>query len=642
MKLLWRLIRTQLRPHLRGMIAMIAIAVVVAATPYAFTMLGRWVVDDVLQVTAPPKTAEASEGSDTAAADPSRPRTEWLERPPEQKLRLLGVFFAVCIGVHLLATGLSVASERINARVVHHVIYRMRSTVHEKLVSMATAAFSREQVGQLMTRVLDDVAGIPGNLTHFVINTCTQAGMLILAIVLLVHLNPSMTLLVLAVLPFYGITCFVFLPRIRKNTERLRVHTAQFNGFTIERLANVATIKNYAQEDRETEAFGGVLNENIALARRQYNLNLLFGTLTAIVTGCGTLGVLALGFLNIKQGTMLLGEALAFYGVTAQLFVPISVLVGMGAVAQTLQVLGSRVYAIVDTPQGVRDSSRPINLPRIHGAVAFESVSLRYEEGGPFAVHDVNLKIPAGATVCIVGPTGCGKSTLLTLLSRLYDPTDGVVRLDGVDIRRIPLATLRHRTAHVRRDCQVFTGMFHANISYGVPDAPLDRVEQAAKVVGLHEFIQSQPRLYRAKLGRGGLTLEAEQLTRLAFARAVLVSPAVLAVDDAYAAIEEDLERPLRAAVRQALPGCTIIMATSRLSVCEDADMVVVMRNGEVVEQGTHSELMAVPGVYRRMYVRQMGMGAPAGSCDSAGAEGSVPDARSDGSAGRGPAGEGA
>jgi ABC-type multidrug transport system fused ATPase/permease subunit len=344
------------------------------------------------------------------------------------------------------------------------------------------------------------------------------------------------------------------------------------------------------------------------LNRSQQNLSLGFGTLTTIITAIGTLAVLFFGFLNIKAGRMQLGQVMAFYQVTAQLFVPISALVGLTTVAQTLRVLAFRVYSVLDAPVMLEETEGLAELPEIRGDVEFRNVSLRYEEGGPFAVEGIDLSIPAGKSVCIVGPTGCGKSTLLTLLSRLYDPSEGAIFLDGADIRKIPINQLRRAVGYVIREGQIFSGTIADNISYGDPDASPEEIQQAARIVDLHDFVASQSKGYGAQLGRGGITLNAEQLVKLSIARALVLKPSVLTVDDTYSAIDEEMEEGIRKAVRSTLVDKTILIATSRLSICEDADMVVVMRDGKIEQVGTHQELLAEPDLYRRMYMRQMGM----------------------------------
>ncbi len=622
MDLVWRMIRTELKQHARGLFIRFLIAASVAAAPYGFSMLGRWLVNEVLQVGGPPAreaVEEVADGEEPPEAAPDNGlevagvNVQWTEKPPEEKLRLLGIFFAVSLGVHILLTALSAASEILNTRMVHNMTFDLRGRLYNKMQSMDVAVFSREQVGQLMTRVLDDASGIPANLTNLVINFFTQLLMLVLGLVLLLRLNPTTSLIALAALPFYAITCLLFLPRIKRNTEELRDKVAEMNGHLVERLSNVTTIKNYAQESRETEVFDQKLDRNLGLSRRQHQLSMLFTTLTTLITAGGTLGVLAFGFVSIRAQRMDLGDVLAAHQITAQLFVPISSLVGLTTVAQTLQVLAGRVYSVLDTPNTLIQGVATEVPERFRGEVEFEGVSLRYHEGGPFAVSDVSLRIPAGATACLVGLTGSGKSTLIALLTRLYDPNEGTVRLDDIDVRRIPVRRLRRSIGNVTGSSPVFSGTLAENIAYGMPDARPEEIERVAAVVGLDEFARSQPDGYETLLGSGGLSLEPDQLARLGLARAIMTDPAVLTIDDTYASVAEHAEPSLRQAVRAAMGHRTILMATSRLSICEDADLVVVMRKGRIEQTGTHEELLARPGLYRRLYMRQMGLEMPEG-----------------------------
>ena len=593
-----RLYRMLLRDQARRIAAIILIASVVAAVPYGFSMLGKWLVDDVLQVSGPPKVAATQQAGNAAPA--------WQPKSQSQKLRLLAVFFAITMAVHVAATGLGAWSELIKSRMTHQLIFRLRRRVHDKIATMDMAAFSRESVGQLMTRVLDDAANIPGSLVQFVVSLCTQVLMLLLGLYLLVRLNPRMALAVVATLPFYAVAAAIFLPRIKRNTEDLRDYVAGLNGWIIERLSHIATIKGYAQEERETATFHGRIDGLLGRSRRQYILNLYFGTISTVITGLGTLSVLILGFLSLRAGRMQLGEVLAFYQVTAQLFLPVSALVGLAPVMQTVQVFARRVFSILDTPLKVADATDSVALETVRGEIDFDAVSMRYQEGGPFAVDEATLHIPAGATVCFVGPTGCGKSTLLSLLVRLWDPTSGAIRLDGCDIRRVAVRDLRAAVADVIADSRVFSGTVAENIAFGAPDAPRERVEEVARIVGLDAWARSLDKGYDTPLS-GDADLTDEQSARLGLARALIADPAVITIDDAYSRVPEEFEHALRQSFDEATRDRTVLIATSRLSVCEDADMVVVMQQGKIVETGTHDELLTRHGVYRRLYLRQMG-----------------------------------
>lgn len=600
MKLVWRLIGSELKAHKKAILLRILFAALIAATPYAFSFLGKWLVDEALQVSGPPAAANAVE-------EAAGMTIEWRANTTEEKLRLLGIFLAASLGLHLLTTALGAWSEHLNSRTVQQIVYDLRSRVNERLANADRELFGREQVGQLMTRVLDDCGNIPPNLTNLVINFVTQLMMLALGLFLLLRLNPSMTWVAVAALPFYAIACLIFLPRIRSNTEDLRTNASRMNGYIVERLSNIATVKNYAQEPQENQTFGGIVDHQSDMARRQHRLNLSFNTITTLITGLATLGVLIFGFLNIKAGTMQLGEVLAFHQVTAQLFVPISALVGMTTVAQTLQVLASRVFTILDAPVAIEQADETVEVEDLRGEITFEDVSMQYLAGGPFAVDKVNLTIPAGQTVCIVGRSGCGKSTLLQLLTRVYDPSEGTIRIDGVDIREWRLRRLRRVVGNVLYDCDVFSGTVAENIAYGAPKADRQRIEEIARKLHFHDYIQSLPKGYDTHLGRGGISLEPEELLKLNLARALLTNPTILTVDDTFATVEEQVEATLRAELELLLHERTILIATSRLSICQDADLIVVMQRGAIEQVGTHQELLAQPGLYRRLYTRQMG-----------------------------------
>ena len=604
--MIWRLIRTQLRGHLANLLFMLLIAGIVSSTPYAFSFLGKWLVDEALQVTDSPKF-ETRESEPTAIS-PDQLRLEWKAKTTEEKIRLLLIFLVASLVIHIVTTGLSMLSAYLNTRVIQRTTYNLRSEVREKIAGLDEGLFRREQVGQLMTRIMDDTSGLPGNLTNLVVNSFTQVAMLGLGAYLLFSLNAKLAPIALMALPFYGLICAIFLPRIKRNAADLRTRGAAFNGFVVERLSNVETIKNYAQEDREVRQFGSILDENMDLQGSQQRLTLGFGTLTGLIRSVGTIAVLAFGFMNIKSGRMQLGETMAFYQITSQLFVPIGALVGMTTVAQTLQILGKRVFDILDLPARLPkgcDGDAPLGL---EGDVVFEDVSLRYEEGGPLEVTNVNLELPVGKTTCIVGAIGSGKATLLTLLSRLHDPTEGVITIGGVDIKQAPLRQLRLTIGNVFREPVIFTGTIADNISYGAPESTQADVEEITRLVDLHEFVEQQSEGYETILGHNGISLSEAELLKLSIARALLTNPTILTIDDTYASVSEDVERQLQTAISNRFSGRTIIVTASRLSICEDADKVVVMRNGQVEETGTHQELLARPSVYRRMYMRQMGI----------------------------------
>ena len=583
MKPFRRLLRTIVPGHRFVIFIAIVCALAISATPYAFSFLGKWLIDDVLSI-----------GNVAAQV-----------RSESETLALLLRFFLISAGFHLVGTLLAAFSELANTRTVHRMTFRLRSSVFEKVENTDHTAYTRESPGQLMTRIMDDTGAIPGNVTHIIINFVTQIAMLVLGIVLLVRLQPTLAIYAAIALPFYAIVCILFLPAIKRNTQNIRIQWASLVAYAVERLSSIITVKNYARETAETGEFGDRVDVSLGLNRRQHRLNLLFGSLSAIITAFATLSVLTIGFIKLKNGDMLLGEVLAFYQVTAQLFVPISALVGMTVVSQTLRVYADRVFQMLDSKSAIAETGDQMPAS---GDIVFKDVTLRYAEGGPFAVNNLSLTIKQGTATALVGPTGCGKSTVLLLLTRLIDPNSGVIRIGETDVRSFALNAHRRSVGNILYDTKVFSGTVAENVAFGTKDVSVDDIRNACKIADFDADISSLAKGYDTVLGTGGVQLSEEDTLKLNLARAIVTKPRIITVDDTYALVGEETERRLRASLRRALPDATMIIATSRLSIAESCDAIHVLQKGSVVESGSHDELMDAHGLYRRMYARQMGM----------------------------------
>jgi ABC-type multidrug transport system fused ATPase/permease subunit len=312
-----------------------------------------------------------------------------------------------------------------------------------------------------------------------------------------------------------------------------------------------------------------------------------------------------MGFLRLKSGDMLLGEVPAFYQVTAQLFVPISALVGMTIVSQTLGVYADRVFQMLDSKSEIPADGA---LKPVDGDIVFDHVTLKFSEGGPFAIDRLSLTIPQGKTTAIVGPTGCGKSTIILLLTRLLDPNQGTISIGGFDIEDFVLHDYRRSVGNVLFDTKIFSGTVSENVAFGTKNLMIGDIRNACRVVELDTAMSAFPRGYETRLGTGGMQLSDEETLKLNLARAIVTKPEIVTVDDTYAQVGEETERRLRVSLREALPNATMVIATSRLSIAESCDSIYVLQKGSVAEFGSHEQLMEMHGLYRRMYARQMGM----------------------------------
>ena len=587
MKILWRLTKMLLVPKRWIIIVVILTTLIISAVPYGFSFFGKWLVDEALQVSGVPTHQAKSEA---------------------EKLHLLLVFFLVSIGVHVVSTGMGGGTELLKSKAIHEMIFTLRSRVHEKLENADLGQFLTEQPGQHMTRLLDDTGNIPGNVVNLWVNIITQLGMLVLGLVLLLKLNPLLAIVTLAALPFFAVTSALLLPKLKNVVTDIRTYWSTLIGHVVERLSSIETVKNYVQEAREVAEFSNLVERSLNLNRKNNRLNLLLGSISGLITAFATLAVLVIGILNIRSGNMQLGAVLAFYAVTAQLFVPIGTLVGMFVILQTVSIYGERVFSVLDSPVHIRDMETPVVPDRIAGNIEFRNASLQYQEGGPFAISDLSFAIPTGTSAAIVGPTGCGKSTVISLLTRLYEVTQGEIFIDEINIKSLPVQLLRQSVGNILYDTPVFSGTIAENISLASPSVKQPAIEEAAKRSGLHEYIIELDSGYATRLGGGGIQLETVELIKLGIARLLATDPPIITVDDTFAGVNEETEQYLQSALRKAISGKTFLMATSRITAAKTCNLIIVLQKGRLVQIGTHDELLAIPGLYRRMYMRQVGL----------------------------------
>ena len=630
MKLVIRFYREHVIRHWGKLLLAFVLTATVNQTPYAFSMLGKWLVDDVLQIgrkgkgkaAAPeqPKAEErpaegprppepqapvASGAVEAPAQTVPPPATGPPTRPTEEKIRLLWVFLAISLGLRLLTAVFGAGSGYLTSSAGQRVLFRLRAAIQQKLTQLPLSYFDRYSTGQIMVRVMDDANAAQANTVNLPVNVLTNLVTLVVGLVLVSKINPTMAWMALGVLPLYGAGSMLFMGALRRNTEAVREANADLQSLLEEKLTYIATVKYYAQELGETERFSDRLGENLKLAWRQNFLNTGLSVVLMIISGLGATGVLMYGFWQLRDGNMLLGEVLAVYQMTALLFGPITALTNTNVVLQTTGVILSRIYEVLDIEPEITDAPDAVELAEVRGDLAFEDVSLQYVEGGPVALRNVSLQLPAGKTLAVIGPSGCGKSTLAALLLRFYDPTEGRILLDGEDLRRIRLHDLRQAMDMASQEARVFSGTVAQNIAFGDPDIDRARIEHVAQVAGAHDDILQLPKGYDTLVGKGGEQLPMELIQRLTIARTLVGNPAVFIFDDSASAMSEEEEENLYLAVEQAHAAQTLVIITNRVKTAENADLLAVMRDGRIIELGADAELKEQKGVYWRMYLHQ-------------------------------------
>jgi len=483
-------------------------------------------------------------------------------------------------------------------RVSLEVVRELTDALHRKYQRLPQAYFDREQTGQLMARITSDV----GSLMIFMGSGSLQlASDLVLAAgitVALAWLRWQLAVVCFIIVPLYAVNSQLFAARFRVLSERLRVQLGAIYSLLSERLSAVRVVRSFADEEREIR----LLDERIDAHRDLSRAGLWTGAwqtaLAGLITGVGTVAVLATGVFLIRAGRLSVGDLLTFCAVTAQLYNPIVRLIQFQGGAAATRVAIERMMEILEAPETLLDSPDAQSMNAPCGRLVFEDVTFRYQPGSPPALRNINLTFELGMTVGILGPSGSGKSTLLMLAPRLYDVDSGRILLDGREVRHLRQAELRQTVVLVPQRAVLFEGTIRSNLLYAAPRATAAEIDRVLEALDLDELIESLPKGLETPVGDQGYTLSGGQRQRLALARALLAKPTVLLLDDCTSALDAETESRVRAALKDLLPGRTRLIVSHKAASLRDADWVVVLENGRIVTQGRPADVLVADGSY--------------------------------------------
>jgi len=514
-------------------------------------------------------------------------------------------YAAVLLGIVAVKGFLSFWTRWILIGLSRDVEYDLRNDLLERLVALEPGFYVRNRTGELMSRCTNDLNSVRMVLGPGIMYSANTVVVMIAAVALMLKLSPMLTVLVCVPVPVVAFAVRHFGKVIHERYEKIQALLAMISARVQENLAGVRVVRAYTQERPETKAFDilnrDYIDKNLQLIRAW---STFYPALEALI-GCTFLIVLWQGGRLVLQGTISLGELTAFFFYMGQLVWP---MIALGWVTNIFQrgaaSMGRMNYVLTAQPAIDDSNAAPAEAEDLRGEIEFRNLNFAYN--GTPVLHDIRLRVAAGSTLAIVGPTGSGKSSLAALVARLYDAPPGTVLLDGRPIHEWPLATLRRAIGFVPQDTFLFSDTVRENISLGVEHAGDAEIEEAARVASIYGDVEDFPKKFGTLVGERGITLSGGQKQRTALARAVLRNPRILVLDDALSSVDTETEEKILRRLADVMRRRTTILISHRCSTVKHADQIVVLRGGRIVEQGTHDELLALGGYYYDLYQKQL------------------------------------
>ena len=517
------------------------------------------------------------------------------------------IVWSIAIGVAgVLRFGLSAARRLVAGRVSLGVELDLRNRLYGHLQKLELSFFDRQQTGQLMSRATVDLQAVRFFLGYGLIFIAQSILSIVLAAVAMFILRPDLAAFSLAPVPLVVLIAYRYGKQSRPAIQEAQQRIAELTADAEENVSGVRVIKAFAQEERQLRRFersvGRVFSQQMTATKIQARYTPLIGFLPNL----GLAIVLLIGGREVIDHTLSIGAFTAFYAYLLMLISPMRTLGYMLSAAQRATASGARIFQVLDRAPEITAPMGAEPLPAGPGRVSFEHVSLTFAGTHRPAVRDVDLEIDAGQTIALVGAMGSGKTALISLLPRLYEASEGHVRIDGARVDQVDLDSLRREIALVTDDPFLFSATVHENIAYARPEASREEVQRAAQAAQAEEFILALPKGYETLIGERGLTLSGGQRQRIAIARAILADPRILVLDDATSSVDASTEQEIKLALQEVMAGRTTFVIAHRLSTIALADEIVVLEDGTVAARGTHEELLQTSPLYQEIVEKGM------------------------------------
>jgi ATP-binding cassette subfamily B protein len=518
----------------------------------------------------------------------------------------LTIWAIVIGGAGVARLGLSVARRVVAGRVSLGVELDLRAALYGQLQRLELSFFDRQQTGQLMSRATVDLQSVRFFLGYGLIFIGQSALSILLAGVAMFALQPGLAALALAPVPLVVLIARSYGKHSRPALQEAQQRIAELTADAEENVSGVRVVKAFAQEPRQLQRFDHSVTRVFDQQMRATRIQARYGPMISFLPNLGLAAILLVGGRQVIHGTLTVGQFTAFYAYLLMLISPMRTLGYMLGAAQRATASGARIFQILDRAPHMTAPADAPPLPAGQGHVQLTGAGLRFEGAPSNALSGIDLDVPAGRTVALVGAMGSGKTALVSLLARLYDATEGTVAIDGADVRTVDPASLRHAIAIAGDDPFLFSATVHDNIAYARLDATRAEVESAARAAQAHEFIRELPDGYDTRVGERGLTLSGGQRQRIGIARALLADPRILILDDATSSVDASTEQALKTALRSAMAGRTTFVIAHRLSTITLADEIVVLESGRIAARGNHEELLERSELYREIVEKGM------------------------------------
>ena len=481
-----------------------------------------------------------------------------------------------------------------------YLVGDLRTRTYDKLERMHIGYFHDKQTGDLMSRIVNDTRDFELLYAHMIPETITNFVTFLGVLIVLLTINPKLALITCAPIPLIFLSGIIFSKKVRPFFKASQAKMGELSGKLQDNLSGLQEIQSFGREEYETGQVNEKNFEHIRAMLKALKISAIFHPTVEFISSIGTILVVAFGgYLAWKEG-LKVEDVVAFLLYLGLFYAPITGLANLLENMQQSMAGAERVMTVLDAPCEITDREDAVELKDVKGSIEFDHVSFSYETGGVI-LDDISFKCEPGKMLALVGPTGVGKTTMTKLISRFYEPTSGKILVDGHDINDVTIESLRQNISPVLQDTFLFNGTIAENIGYAVPEAGIDEIMEAAKAANIHKDIMNMPDGYQTLVGERGLRLSGGQKQRVAISRAILRRSPIIVLDEATASVDVETEKQIQEAINNISGKKTIIAIAHRLSTIRNADKILVIENGHIIESGTHDELTTLGGTYARM-----------------------------------------